>query len=134
MNMIEKRRRMRGQGGFTLIELLVVIAILAVLAGVVVFAVNGINNNSQESACEIDLRTLKTAVGADIAQNPQTADQATDEAELVTRGLLDSESTNYSWTSAGGYVVENTGPGPLVALRYFGPDVHDDLPVNGRTR
>jgi hypothetical protein len=31
-----------------------------------------------------------------------------------------------------GFVVENTGPGPLVALRYFGPDVHDDLPTNGR--
>jgi hypothetical protein len=28
--------------------------------------------------------------------------------------------------------VENTGPGPLVALRYFGPDVHTDLPVTGR--
>ena len=31
-----------------------------------------------------------------------------------------------------GYVVENTGPGPLVALRYFGPDVHTDLPLHGR--
>ncbi len=31
-----------------------------------------------------------------------------------------------------GYVVENTGPGPLVALRYFGPDVHDDLPLHGK--
>jgi len=34
--------------------------------------------------------------------------------------------------AAAGYVVENTGPGPLVALRYFGPDVHDDLPMNGK--
>ena len=34
--------------------------------------------------------------------------------------------------AAAGYVVENTGPGPLVALRYFGPDVHDDLPLHGR--
>jgi hypothetical protein len=34
--------------------------------------------------------------------------------------------------AAAGYTVENTGPGPLVALRYFGPDVHTDLPVNGR--
>ena len=31
-----------------------------------------------------------------------------------------------------GYVVKNTGPGPLVALRYFGPDVHADLPTHGR--
>jgi len=34
--------------------------------------------------------------------------------------------------AAAGYVVENTGPGPFVALRYFGPDVHDDLPLHGR--
>jgi hypothetical protein len=34
--------------------------------------------------------------------------------------------------AAAGYVVENTGPGPLVSLRYFGPDVHPDLPTNGR--
>jgi hypothetical protein len=33
--------------------------------------------------------------------------------------------------AAAGYVVENTGPGPLVSLRYFGPDVHADLPTNG---
>ena len=30
-----------------------------------------------------------------------------------------------------GYEVANTGPGPLVALRYFGPDVHADLPMHG---
>jgi hypothetical protein len=36
--------------------------------------------------------------------------------------------------AAAGYVVKNTGPGPLVALRYFGPDVHSDLPLNGRKR
>jgi len=28
--------------------------------------------------------------------------------------------------------VKNTGPGPLVSLRYFGPDVHSDLPMHGR--
>lgn len=104
MKAIEKRRRMAGQGGFTLIELLVVIAILGVLAGVVVFAVSGINNNSKASACKIDLRTLKTAVQADIA-NDGNAD-ATTEAGLVTNGVLEGESTNYNWTLAGGYSVD----------------------------
>ncbi len=33
--------------------------------------------------------------------------------------------------AAAGYEVVNTGPGPLVALRYFGPDVHADLPTIG---
>ncbi len=35
-------------------------------------------------------------------------------------------------TTVGGYPVENTDPESLVALRYFGPDVHEDLPMNGR--
>ncbi len=30
-----------------------------------------------------------------------------------------------------GVVIENTGSEPLVGLRYFGPDVHADLPKNG---
>ena len=45
--------------GFTLIELLVVITILGVLSAVVVFAVNGINDKGQASACKIDTRTLR---------------------------------------------------------------------------
>jgi prepilin-type N-terminal cleavage/methylation domain-containing protein len=111
MKAFEQKRRNAGQGGFTLIELLVVIAILGVLAGVVVFAVSGISNNSEQTACEIDLRTLKTAVQADIADNPGAT--AATEADLVTAGVLEDESTNYSWTAAGGYTVENAAcPAP----------------------
>ncbi|MHB1139612.1 MAG: type II secretion system protein, partial [Microthrixaceae bacterium] len=62
MNMIEKRKQMRGQGGFTLIELLVVIAILGILAGVVVFAVGNVTDNAKTNACKIEERTMKTAV------------------------------------------------------------------------
>ena len=40
----------------------------------------------------------------------------------------------FTVAAAAGYVVKNTGPGPLVSLRYFGPDVHPDLPMNGRKR
>ncbi len=30
-----------------------------------------------------------------------------------------------------GVEIENTGGEPLVGLRYFGPDCHSNLPVNG---
>jgi hypothetical protein len=33
-----------------------------------------------------------------------------------------------------GVIVENTGSEPLVGLRYFGPDVHGNLPSNGAWR
>ena len=33
--------------------------------------------------------------------------------------------------AAGGVEIENTGTGPLVGLRYFGPDTHDNLPTAG---
>ncbi len=95
MNMIEKRRRMRGQGGFTLIELLVVIAILGVLAGVVVFAVGGINDNSKDSACKIDKRTLQTAVQAFRANS---GSYPANEAALVP-GFLEDVSDKWDYTA-----------------------------------
>ena len=33
--------------------------------------------------------------------------------------------------AAEGVVIENTGSEPLVGLRYFGPDIHDDIPQIG---
>ena len=62
--MIEKRKQQRGQGGFTLIELLVVVAILAILAGVAVFAVNGLTTDAELNACKIEKRSIRTASAA----------------------------------------------------------------------
>jgi hypothetical protein len=33
--------------------------------------------------------------------------------------------------AASGVVIENTGSEPLVGLRYFGPDAHENLPKIG---
>ena len=86
------RRREAGESGFTLIELLVVIVILAILAAVVVFAVGGINNKGQASACSTDAKTLETAEEANFAQNSGY----TTEAALVSAGFLHSASSLWS--------------------------------------
>lgn len=72
MNIIEQRKRMRGQGGFTLIELLVVVAILAILAGVAVFAVNNLTSDAGDSACKTERSTLQTAMAAARATSTTT--------------------------------------------------------------
>ena len=61
---MKKKVAARGQGGFTLIELLVVIAILAILAGVVVFAVGNSTNNAKLVACRTERSAIITAVAA----------------------------------------------------------------------
>ena len=54
--------------GFTLVELLIVIVILGILATVTVFAVRGITDQGQKSACSADTKTMETAVEAYFAQ------------------------------------------------------------------
>ncbi len=71
--------------GFTLIELLIVIVILGVLAGIVVFAVGGINDSSKKSACKSDVKNVETAQEAYYAQNKAYAASA---AALVTAKIL----------------------------------------------
>jgi len=61
----ERIRAARSQdGGFTLIELLIVIVILGVLAGIVVFSVNFIQNRGTQAACRTQLKNVQTAVEA----------------------------------------------------------------------
>lgn len=111
MESMKNRRRAAGEGGFTLIELLVVIVILGILAGVVVFAVSGINDKGEDSACKADTATIRTAMEANYAQNgdytatPANWDGVTpasgggartvvNETALVTAGFLSTVS-NY---------------------------------------
>lgn len=73
------------EDGFTLIELLIVIVILGVLAGIVVFAVGGINDSSKKSACKSDVKNVETAQEAYYAQNKSYAASAD---ALVTAKIL----------------------------------------------
>lgn len=64
-----KRLEARGGSGFTLIELLVVIAILAILSGVVVFAVGKSTDNAGLAACKTERASIVTGWNAAAASN-----------------------------------------------------------------
>jgi len=84
------------QNGFTLIELLIVIVILGILAGIVVFAVNGIVDRGTLSACKADKKTEETAVEAYFAENSKFPAADTD---LVPKFLKElSSSKDYTIT------------------------------------
>ncbi len=86
--------------GFTLIELLIVIVILGILATVVVFAVGGITDRGNVSACKADLATVEVAVEAYRAQNGvYPADDA-----ALTPGFLRDVSESYT-VGAGGVIT-----------------------------
>ena len=92
----------RQDDGFTLIELLIVIVILGILAGIVVFAVGGITNRGQDSACKADKKTLEVAEEANFAQKGVYATQAT----LITNGFIHAPgSTWYDGSAATGAVT-----------------------------
>jgi len=79
------REARRKDSGFTLIELLIVIVILGVLAGIVVFAVSGINDTSKNSACKADTKNVEIAAEAFYAQKKSYADSV---SSLVNFKLL----------------------------------------------
>jgi len=94
------REARRNESGFTLIELLIVIVILGVLAGIVVFAVSGINDDSKTSACKSDKKNVEIAAEAYYAQNKNyPATLAAAQAALVP-GYLHSwpSDTTITWT------------------------------------
>lgn len=94
------------EGGFTLIELLIVIVILAILAAIVLFAVNGIQNKGTDSACKSDISTVTSAAEAYYAGNiGGTGAYAANIGALVTAGLIHANS--YFATGSGTQVQAN---------------------------
>jgi general secretion pathway protein G len=92
------RKHHDGEAGFTLVELLVVIVILGVLAGIVVFAVGGITNNSTKSTCKSDVATAQTAEDAYYANNNAYIPISGTAPTLVSVGLLRSAPTLTGYT------------------------------------
>src|SRR3954464_15333706 len=100
--MLERiREARRNESGFTLIELLIVIVILGVLAGIVVFAVAGINDDSKKSACKSDKKNVEIASEAYYAQNKTYAtaiDDGTVKSLVGAKLLREAPSTGNGYT------------------------------------
>jgi prepilin-type N-terminal cleavage/methylation domain-containing protein len=85
--------------GFSLVELAVVIGILGLLATVVVFALRGIIDDGEMTACETEEQAVGRAVESWFAKNPGSAVPATGvgpdryELTLVGAGMIRSTST-----------------------------------------
>ena len=100
--------------GFTLVELLIVIVILGILATVTVFAVRGITDQGEESACRADQKTMQVAIEAYIAQNGAVP--------AVTETLLSpnymASASKYFTVGTGGVAIPDTAgrPQPLRGL------------------
>jgi prepilin-type N-terminal cleavage/methylation domain-containing protein len=100
------RNHIETHSGFTLTELLVVVSVLGLLAGVVIFAVGGINDQGQTAACSEDKRIISTAEETYFAQKGSYGS----EAALVNAGLLSQASTMHDITLAPPkYTVVDTG-------------------------
>lgn len=95
------------ESGFTLIELLMVIVILGVLAGIVVFAVSGIQDRGKVAACKSDVQTLSVAQEAHFAKNSSYASSMT---VLMQQGFLRSDAPLASGVTLGAGGAVNPGP------------------------
>jgi general secretion pathway protein G len=101
MNTSTNRTSGRSDKGFTLVQLLIVVVILGILATVTVFAVRGITDKGQESACDTDKRVLEVAVETWYADESAATEGDPTEAGLVAALFLRSESTLYDVGAAG---------------------------------
>lgn len=102
-------RKTKRDSGFTLVELLVVVVIMGVLSTVSVFAVRGIADRGQESACSSDKRVLEVAVETWFADESLSTSGTLSEQALVDADLLRSLSTLYDVQADGSVTATQDG-------------------------
>ncbi len=103
--------------GFTLVELLIVIVILGILATVTVFAVRGITQNAQDNSCEVEGRTIATAIEAFYADTNAAPN--------------DSDAATSGWTQLVPTYVKQTTPALDTRWEFTGGDATTEATVTG---
>jgi prepilin-type N-terminal cleavage/methylation domain-containing protein len=86
----------KGEKGFTLVELMVVMAIMAILASVVVPAVSGTKQVSQNSQVQQDGSAVETAVG-NFNSNANIAEMFTTDNETAVVGESALQTISSRW-------------------------------------
>lgn len=110
------RESLNKEGGFTLIELLIVIIILGILVAIVIFGVSTFRKNAAKSACDTDLKQVKTAAAAYLASYSKVAptkDKFTDPTIKLLESYPSSSNYTINYTAdvgANTYVVDSGAP------------------------
>ena len=100
----------KADGGFTLIELLIVIVILGVLAGVVVFSVQFVNDRGNKAACRTDVKNVETAVEGYYAQNGKFPNLLDDLKPTYLNSLPNSTTYTVAYDNTTGTVSSTYCP------------------------
>jgi general secretion pathway protein G len=115
-----RRHKTSAAAGFTLIELLIVIVVLGVLAGTVIFALDGVNSSAAVASCNSDAKSVETAVAAYEAQVGTAPPDIGALAPTYLHTVPSSSNPNYLITLSSGAVMVQAPPSVTPAVPYDG--------------